>query len=94
MSGVPVQDYSTFQGMTKVISPVMIHFSNASLGDVFSISLHEENVVLLNSSGDILGSINPAWITELIYNIKKGKSYGAVISYIMDSSIDVTIKRL
>lgn len=89
----PAQDCSTLAGVTKVISPTMIYFDSVSIGDILKVELDEGIIVLLNSLGDAVGGINPAWIATLIACINKGNKYEATIVKIEGAAIDVSIMR-
>lgn len=91
---IPAQDCLTLAGVTKVISPTMMYFNSASIGDILKVELDEGIITLLNSLGDAVGGINPAWITILIDCINKGNKYEAIIVKIDGAAIDVSILRV
>jgi hypothetical protein len=50
---------SNIGGNTIVISPTMIYFGTASIGDVLSVEVQGTTIALINSSGDTVGGIYP-----------------------------------
>lgn len=88
----PEQDCLNICGSTKVISPTMVYFSTVSIGEILKIKLDSSTIILLNSSEDEVGGINPTWIINLIDCINKGNKYEAEIRKINGASIDIFIQ--
>lgn len=88
----PIQDCTNLSGNTHVISPTMVYFGTASIGDILNIELDNSIVILLDSSGNEVGTINPTWIIKLIDCLNNGNKYVAVITKINGAAIIVSIQ--
>ena len=89
---VPELDCLNIGGETKVISPTMVYFGNASIGELLKVKLDDLTVVLLDDSDNEVGGINPVWIATLVDCMKKGNKYNAEIKKMNGASIDVFIQ--
>lgn len=90
----PVQDCASISGNTNVISPTMIYFGTASSGDVLNVELDGSTLALINSLGDTVGGIYPAWAMKLIDCINSGNRYIAIIIKINGAAITVSIQKV
>ena len=90
----PIQDCASIGGNTNVISPTMIYFATASSGDVLNVELDGSTLALINSSGDTVGVIYPAWAMKLIDCINSGNRYIAIIIKINGAAITVSIQKV
>ena len=89
----PIQDCASIGGNTNVISPTMIYFATASIGDILNVELDGSTLALINSLGDTVGGIYPAWAMKLIDCINSGNRYIAIIIKINGAAITVSIQK-
>jgi hypothetical protein len=90
----PIVDCSNIGGNTNVISPTMIYFGTALIGDILNVELQGSTIALINSSGNSVGGIYPTWAINLIDCISKGNKYIATITNINGAAITVSIKKV
>lgn len=87
----PVQDCSRLNITTSVVSPSMIYFGGVSAGIKLVVDIDDGIVVLFNGV-DVVGSVNPPRIQELIKCLEDGHKYEATISTINGAHIQVIIQ--
>ncbi|MDY0051132.1 MAG: hypothetical protein RBR65_01215 [Aliarcobacter sp.] len=90
----PIQDCTSIGGNTNVISPTMVYFGTAAIGDVLNVELDGSTLAVVNSLGDTVGGIYPAWAMKLIDCINSGNKYVAIITKMNGAAITVSIQKV
>ncbi|MDD4854588.1 MAG: hypothetical protein PHU41_01970 [Sulfuricurvum sp.] len=76
---------------TSVVSPDMSFFGSLSVGTILLMDLSQGIVVILNHSGQSVGSINPTRIEELMKCMEENK-FQATITELNGAYIQVLVQ--
>lgn len=89
--GSKIDNCLTIRMTTSVVSPDMSFFSTLSVGTILLMDLLKDIVVILNHSGQPVGSINPTRIEELKKCMEEHK-FQATITELNGAYIQVLVQ--